>query len=789
MNLKECFIHAPLALAISAAFSAQVSADQTSPDQENDTSNDQATAYFESVVVTGQKTERSLQDTVDSVKIIDAEQLEDERLTDIYDVFDRSPNVAQVTGTGNSFTIRGIDALGVSGGGNSYLASMYLDGAPLSYRALKQGTSVWDVSQVEILRGPQSTLQGRNSLAGAILIRTEDPTYDTDAKARLIAGSHGRKEVAVAAGGSIIDDELAFRIAAEKREFDGYIENPNRDENANYSEGHNVRAKVLFEPNAIENLKVLFTHHQNDDEVGVPWQSLNSPDRYDDPQVYFNDRTREKVKGQHNILDASYRINNNLTFNAITSHSDVDYHYDWDGDTGADLNAVLIDDRNEETLTQEFRINISYDNLTGVVGAYYSDLAVDDFSKGNRLINLAEYGINADALIALGASQGVTLDENTAAFLTSQYPEYGELYYESGFETDVTTQALFADFTYSLNQNIDILAGVRYDTEEQGNQSSDVVTLETDLPDPAAVGAQVEQSQGAAAGQQAAGAIQLINGYLVNFVDGANGTKPPVDDDFAAWLPKLGVTYHFTDDVSSSFVAQRAYRSGGVGVNLAEGRVFTYDPEYVNNYEFSTRTMWLDGMLSANTNIFYLDWTDQQVEIRGDKGQFDTDTVNAGESNVKGAEIELMYYDGMFSSYFGLGHSRTEFTKFMDDEDNLEGRSFTNAPEWTANIGATYRTLNGFILNANANYQDSSYVRVNPNLGQGTTFDPKNDARTIVNTSIGYEWSKFKITLAVDNLLDEEYVLAASRDPSQRTASEVIGAPRTYSVTLQASMW
>lgn len=765
----------PLAVAVLLASVAHAADDQVT---------------LSSVVVTGQKTERSLQDTVDSVKIIDAEQIADERLTDIYDTFDRTPNVTPVTGTGNSFTIRGIDALGVSGGGNSYLASMYLDGAPLSYRALKQGTSVWDVAQVEVLRGPQSTLQGRNALAGAVIIRTEDPTYDWDAKARLIAGSHGRKELAAAAGGALIEDQLAFRIAAEERRYDGYIDNPNRSEHADYRESADVRAKVLFEPRAVSGLKILYTHSQNNNEVGVPWQSLQSKDRYDDPQVFFNDRTRETLDGRYNILDISYQLSPNLVLNAITSHSDIDYHYDWDGDAGADQNLKLIDDRDEQTLTQEVRLNFDFERVSGVFGAYYSDQSVKDVSSGDRLIQLSQYGISGPGLVALGESQGITLDLPTATLLANQYPEYAGLDYGSQFEVDVATQALFSDLTFALNDRIDLLAGIRYDREKQENESEDVVAIASQLPDPAAVGAAVAQQTDAQTGQLAAGAISLINGRLLQTATDASVVKPRVDKTFSAWLPKIGATYHFSDAVSSSLVVQKAYRSGGVGQNLAQGKVYSYDPEYVTNYEWAVRSLWLDGRLAANTNVFYLDWQDQQVSIQGDAGQFDTETVNAGESTVKGAELELLYFDANFNGYFGLGHSQTEFTRFTEGDDDLKGRAFANAPEWTANLGGSYRMDNGFVVNANANYQDTSYVRVNPNLKDGSRYDPRNDARTVVNASLGYEWDHVTLTFAVDNIFDREYVQAASKQPpGSRNASEVIGLPRSYSLSLQASMW
>ena len=125
---------------------------------------------IEEILVTGQKVSRSLQDTTDSVAVMSSEMMDDQVVLSMDDVLQQTANVS--VQPGRSFTIRGIDAFTVSGdgGGNGGLASVYLDNAPLPYRMVqKSGFSTWDIRQVEVLRGPQSTLQGRNSLAGAIV--------------------------------------------------------------------------------------------------------------------------------------------------------------------------------------------------------------------------------------------------------------------------------------------------------------------------------------------------------------------------------------------------------------------------------------------------------------------------------------------------------------------------------------------------------------------------------------------------------------------------------------------
>ncbi len=153
---------------------------------------------IETITVTGQKIDRSLQETANSVSVTTAKALEQLDISTPSDLFQHIPNVHG--GTNQGFTIRGIDSFNVSGGGNSYLTSVYFDGAPLPFRMVRSGKmSLWDVNQVEVFRGPQSTIQGRNALAGAIIIRSQDPTYEWSGKARVTLGEEGQQELGLLA--------------------------------------------------------------------------------------------------------------------------------------------------------------------------------------------------------------------------------------------------------------------------------------------------------------------------------------------------------------------------------------------------------------------------------------------------------------------------------------------------------------------------------------------------------------------------------------------------------------
>ncbi|WP_231758975.1 TonB-dependent receptor [Microbulbifer elongatus] len=732
---------------------------------------------LEEVMVVGQKTERSLQDTVTSVKVVTAKSIEEENINSMYDVLERTPNV---TGTpGRGFTIRGIDAFNVSGGGNSFLTSVYSDGAVLPYRMIqKGGFSTWDVQQVEVLRGPQSTLQGRNALAGAIVMNTVDPTYDWTLRGRLGFGEEGREEKAVAFGGAIIENQLAFRIAAEDRDFDGYIPNVTRGENSNYENDQTLRLKLLYEPEALPDLRALLTLTTGESEQGVKWINP-SEDPFENQQTTFNDPTFEYTDTDMAVLKLSYALNEHWSLTSSTAYSDSNYGYEWDGDASPVPGATQYDDRVDETLSQELLFNFDYERFSGVIGAYYSDLEVSDVYVGNRLISFAELGITPESL-----AYQFSLPVEMAAGLLSLYGGFNPAQLNSdGFLNQyVESTALFADATYSVTDQLDVFGGLRYDRESQANEGEDLFTIVNagDMPDPASFD------------PQTGFLVQTFNAYILDYAASASGVEPRVDRDFEEVLPKLGATWHWTPDMSTSFTVQKGYRSGGVGTNVARGETFVYDAEYTWNYELAFRSVWLDGRLSANANLYQLDWKDQQVASQLSRSEFDSETVNSGESRVRGFEVELAYQmTPEWSGFAGIGISDTEFTEFEivqpDITYDLSGRAFAGAPDSTANFGVTYRGDQGIIFNANANYQGEAQAVVNPyvsNLSEDDPrYDPETDARWVVNLRGGYEWDNFGTYLIVTNLFDEEYIV----QPDAGGYSTTLGQPRLATLRVEAN--
>ncbi|TMP40490.1 hypothetical protein CWB96_03070 [Pseudoalteromonas citrea] len=745
---------------------------------------------LEVIVVQGQKIDRTLQDTPTSVAVLTSKEMQNNNITNMSDVMSMMPNVAGDFNKG--FSIRGIDAFSVSGSGNSFLTSVYLDGAPLPFRMIKSGgLSVWDLSQVEVFRGPQSTLQGRNALAGAIVLRSEDPTYETTGKAQFTLGDHGQYGYAFAGGTSIIDDMLAFRVSYEDKSLDGDIYNTTRDDFSNFEDSETLRAKVLFEPN--QDVDVLFTYTQNVNKYGPNWSLYNYGESLYDRTVDFNTHIWEQTDTDIYTLEVTWDINDSFALHSISTYNESEYRYNWDGDMSSEQ--IVRDTQNrrvDETFSQELRLTYDTDTLQAVIGVYTSKVDVADKADGERYFRLYDAIGVSDFTTAVAGflmqAQGLPAQVamQTAAMVAPLYPDIDPLKLEMdyGLTQEVKTSAIYGDLTWSATDKIDILAGLRYDTEEQSNSSNNEYRINNSMPDPTSLPAPINA------------VVAGLNQYLNGFAAAATGVEPVSSTDLNAWLPKLGASYHIDADTTTSFIYQRGYRSGGVGFNIAQSRIYTYEPEYTNNYEFSYRSVLLDGKLVFNTNAFLLKWEDQQV-ARNYGSTFNVETVNAGESKVKGFETEIFYYPSeKLSIKGGIGLAKTEFTHFISNGVDLKGRAFEDSPEWTANIASNYRFDNGLYLNVNAKYTDSSSAYLDPEndmsaVKYAANNNPRNDARVIVNAQMGYHWDKYSVRLDVSNLLDEEYIVTYFNDADDRQntfgsyGQSQIGRSRQISATFQ----
>lgn len=690
------------------------------------------------IIVTGQKANRTLQETPASVVVVTAEAISNQNLISVYDILERTPNLA-VDGNRTTFSIRGIDAFSVSGGGDGALASVYVDGAVMPRTALTAGPlDLYDIAQVEVFRGPQSTVQGRNALAGAVIIRTADPSYEWTGRARLLlTDKDGQRRAGAAVGGPLIADQLAFRLAGEIARSDGLIRNVTLGKDGDERASETLRGKLLITPSALPGLRIVATYMHDRHKRGYFYSEFDPPYDPRDRIATEDVSDTQTVKSNIATLEIGYDLAEGFRLGSVTNFSKVVFRSIADPDRNPTPGQTTRVYDPDKTFQQEIRLNIDKSWVQGVVGAYYlRDDRRGYFFEATQSLNLTRLGVDRQ-LLAMGLPQATV---NTVLGL---YGGVVPIRNSLAQPRLAKNYAGFADLTFPITDRLKLTAGLRYDHENQLRGATQTVVIDRALPDPAALPVPA-----------LAPIVTQLNALLQATAANANSVEPLRTVTYQAWLPKLGVSYDVGGDATLSFTVQRGYRAGGAGLNQQRAQAYEYDPEYTTNYELALRTEWFDRKLTVNANAYWIDWSDQQVSVQLTPGAvFDTQVINAGKSRLYGFEVEVSGRPiPALNLYGGLGYSNTKFKEFNVAVGSLfqgaTGNEFARAPHWTASAGATWHAESGLFANVNANYRSAYY--------QDTVDQAFRDirGRTLVNGKIGWQGEHLGAFLIVTNLFD-----------------------------------
>ncbi|WP_380787035.1 TonB-dependent receptor [Sphingomonas sp. R86521] len=743
----------------------------TAPAWAQQASQTSAEPQGDDIIVTGEKSNRTLQQTPTSVAITTPQRIRDENIQTIQDVYNRTANMSETYGSAG-FTIRGISNTGVGAGGNADTASVYIDGAPIPREALFGGpTDLWDIQQVEVLRGPQSTIQGLNALAGAVVLKTRDPlTTEYSADGRILWTEHNDRTFSAAVGGPIIRDELGFRLSAEQRSDRGIIRNVTRGGYDDSLRSLNLRGKLKWTPTALPGLDVQASYNRVRRDGGYLYEYSRTdvPDFYDHRISTGDQPSRGHIKSDIAVLNVGYEITPHLRLSSVTSHNRVSSRAVIDSDgTAADLQT--IDNLNRyRTWTEEIRLNYDGERLSGVLGAWA-------YRRTGGLNAENQLNIPTPTATISGLLQGGGFPAAAAGQIASAYaavlPQI-PVYYLGDQSENVRTAALFGDGRYRVTDRLSLIAGFRYDHEENRYTAETSATFTGTLPSPTAFGAP---------GSLLNIAVQQINRGVLGLVSSASSARASNARSFDAFLPKAGISMEWTPDLTTAFTVQRAYRSGGSSQNPARALLAPYDPEHSWNYEGSLRSRWLDGRLTVNANVFYFDWKNQQTNAFFGLNAYDYNTVNAGKSHLYGFELEAQgRLSRMLDAYVSLGHVRTKFDDFdlptgSSGSVDLAGSEFPYAPHWTlaGGVNAHVGRISG---NLNANYRGPVYTDVGVTQVQG-----KLPGRTVVNARLGYDVAGWSAFVFARNLLDEHY----RQYDFASSGRAILGDPQTFGVGLE----
>ncbi|WP_460423447.1 TonB-dependent receptor [Pseudomonas sp. ZL2] len=387
---------------------------------------------FEPIIVTGEKLERDLKDTASSVSIKTAKEIDKEKSgsASVSEVLNDVPNVIYTDSVGAPI-IRGQDTQGPNNGQNVFWggtvprATINLDGHYLNYNEMFFGaTSVWDVDSIEVFRGPQTTSQGANAIAGAIIVNTKDPTFTPQAAYQTEIGSYDAKRSSVAISGPLMGNELAGRLAVDYSAHDTFIDYDNPKFQPGKTDQNfravNARAKLLWVPESLPGLEAKYTFSHNDS---------NRP-------------TQEAASAPFHKLDHDTTTMPSWEQDTNTSVLDVSYDFD---------NGIKLFNQAQYSLSNVQRV-------TGVAGEGDADIKQKNASNESRIT----FG---DALDTVSGMGGIY-------YAHTKTDETLNLRGLSAFDDTKENLGIFGELNYRLSDRWTLSTGLRYQQdhiERQGN--------------------------------------------------------------------------------------------------------------------------------------------------------------------------------------------------------------------------------------------------------------------------------------------------------------------------------
>lgn len=582
----------------------------------------EAQAQLEEVVVTAQKREQNLQDVPMAVSAVGRERVEANEINNIEDLAKIVPSLRFTADAyiNSSVNIRGV-------GTNVYSVavepnvSVMLDGVPLA-RNSQMNFDFADIERVEVLRGPQGTLFGKNASAGLVHVITRDPAQEFEARLRLnyevpdeFPGSF--KKIQTTASGPLTDS-LGLRITAFANQSDGHLEDIVRNEEVPESEQVGIRSKLRWDATDTLSLRLNLEAQQRDGLGGVlTYRSGNPTLQARSRPIEFSDDNRQGKSAGENVSDskgkaASLTLDWDLGAVVLTSVTGYRQSINDDNITVAGLDGQRVDLSNNyseieiETFTQELRItSANSDRFEYTAGVLWFDNQVtEDYDRAIEDLSAAVIaGTVAPGLIPIGI--GDNLGGNDAV---NQYDTRDA-------DVDITNLGVFAEATWHLAERWHLTAGARYIDEEVR-----VVLATTSRL------AQATTNQTATSGEFPA-------------------TEAVVTDETVTG--KLALMFDWRDNINLYGSASTGYRGATfdlASADPAQALANPVDPEKATSYELGVKSRWFDDRLELNATAFLTYFEDFQAQIRDleNTGSIVSHRLdNAGELETRGVEIEF----------------------------------------------------------------------------------------------------------------------------------------------------
>ncbi len=724
-------------------------------------------ATIEEIVVTARKQEESAQEIPVAITAI-TDALSNATIRDLQDLNGFAPNViigedGGRGGGGGNINIRGISP--PRSDDNSFDApiAVMVDGIYLGSLA-GQIVENFDIERVEVLRGPQGTLFGKNTVGGVIQVVRSRPTGEFGGRFKATLGEDGQRELRAVLNVPLIDNVLAMKLFGTDIAADGPWKNITTGRDQPETDYQNFGATLLWTPN--EKFEALFTAEKFDDNsdlnayhtnynvgpgVIAPPTDPNESDYsggflnctlYPDtcrtstraPSHSENDkRNRGELEVDAYTLNMSYDLNDNLTLVSVTGYRDM-YEYrffDFDSSSAPFITIERLNDYDQ--FSQELRLDGSWDTVTMTSGIYHFQNEFEqDWSTGDRfwatLFGFATYDPAMYGACLAGAFAPVACDAGLSVI------ESTSDVYQILFETQETDSiAAFVQVDWDFSEDWTLTAGLRWTREEK-----DFLAGQSYLTNEA-------------------------RQWLRNFPEYAD-----LDNEWTETSPKLGLTYRLGERSIVYVSYAEGFHSGGffgVNQNTRDFIRDQYDPEFAKSWEMGYKSMHLNNRLKLNITAFFNDFEDKQesfVAIDNDTKTVASKFDNAANVEYKGIELETEFvFNQYLRAFLNYGYLDAEYKDFETDINATDGLDLIedathliprNAPENTLGIGATLSIPMGAgSLEVYAKYSRIDEIEaalLNTPLAHI-------DERKDVTASIGYYAENWSVSAFGKNLTDE----------------------------------
>jgi len=725
-----------MAVAISAVLSGGAwAADAVDAPAKPAATGDKSGIVLQKVVVTAERREDDVQSIASAVTVIGGDTIESSEVRNAGDIIRFVPNMTADTTDGHGrpkFYIRGI-GLSDASVWNTNPIGTYLDDVYI-WNASTVGFPLFDLERVEVLRGPQGTLWGKNTTGGAINFISRKPTFDTDGYAKLSYGNYHNSVFEGAVGGAIKDDVLAARVSIHREDSDRYAQNSFVPGTERWSD---LGVRTQFLAKFSSTFEALLNIHYRDfngpvlqsGTTAVPTQT-----RFDVPSLV---EPTDNLKQKGTSLTLNKKLDGGLTLTSITGYENFD-RLQTSADSVTYESSRSRTDFTVRQFSQELRLASSKaDRLSWIAGAYFFDGKLDFSSQTG----------------VLPGSRTATGGNKATSFNTTDYSLKSKSY------------ALFGNLDYKFTEKFDVAFGLR-----QTWETKDIDYLYRTAPNGTTYN-------------------NVAQWWLPGSLN-ANLTTAARQNDSKTWSAftyDITPTYQFTDNLRAYFRHAKGFNGGSFNAGAtAQSQVTTIQPEFLKSYELGVKSEWWDNRLQVNAAAFYYDYTD--IQQKGttlnplNPSQQILTFINAKSGKVRGLDLEVAVVPVKdLRVAVNIGLNNTEFEDFQDTPThNAAGNWFNRVPRIISNVQVDYKyplqTGAALLFNTDWAYRSKAYFNA---VDQTSDFLTEN-AYWLGNVSAGYisPDKKYEVRGYVLNVTDKIY-----RNTALITGLYSYGAPRTFGVS------